>query len=262
MPGPPRGFVNQMLRAMWKAKIGSRPYTINPYKRDNRRFKNKARLGRQLQLYGSSGKNRIGFPKKQLVNMRYNESFLLNPTNGGAAVEYVFRANSIFDPDFTGVGHQPIGHDQWQTFYSTYVVVGSVINIRILHDETAENSTANAVVGVLLNDGSTLPSTTKSTIQEQGLGSWKVLQGMQNGNTVKLNQKFSAKKFFSVSNIADNQDRIGAQFGSNPPSTGDAFFIVWAATTIAGGNASASIECSVQIEYSVMLSDPIALGQS
>lgn len=251
-----------MARLARKAKNKANLYhkMNDRYFRTN--FRQNARLGRKMQSYGSSGRNPVGFPKKQLVNLRYNDSFLLNPTNGGAAVEYGFRANSIFDPDYTGGGHQPIGHDQWQTFYSTYCVVGSVITIRVLHDESAAASTANAVVGVLLNDTGTLPTTTKSTIQEQGLGSWRVLQGMQEGNTVKLIQKFSAKKFFSVSNVSDNQDRIGAAFGANPPSTGDAFYVVWAATTIAGGNASAGIEFSVQIDYSVMLSDPIALAQS
>lgn len=224
-----------------------------------KKFMGKARRARSLMQYGSSGRPAIGFPRKQKIRMRYNVSFLLNPSNV-TTVAYVFRANSIFDPDFSSVGHQPLGHDQWQQFYSTYVVIGSKITCSVLHDESAPK--ANAIVGVLLNDVSSLPTTTVTTLQEQGLGSWRNLQGIQNGKPVILSQAFSAKKFFDVANIKDNQDRIGASFGSDPPAAGDAYYIVWAAPTIPGGNPPSAIEVSVTIEYIVLVSDPVALPQS
>jgi len=37
--------------------------------------------------------------------------------------EYVYRVNSLFDPDFTGVGGQPDGFDQWKALYGLYRVV-------------------------------------------------------------------------------------------------------------------------------------------
>lgn len=43
--------------------------------------------------------------------------------------EYVFRGNSIYDPDFTGVGGQPYGFDQWTDIYSVYRVYGSKITV-------------------------------------------------------------------------------------------------------------------------------------
>jgi len=227
------------------------------------RFQNRARMSRQMTSFGSSGKNRIGFPKTQLVKLRYCQSFQMGPSNTATiGAEYAFRANSIFDPDQSGAGHQPIGRDQWEPFYNTYTVVGSTINVRILKNPGAVNASSNSIVGVLLHDTATLPTTTVTTIQEQGLGSWRVLQGLQNGNVVNLKQNFSAKKFFNVTNLRDNQDRLGADMGSNPPSTGDAFYIIWAATTIAGGLSANSVEFMVTIEYSVLLSDPKALGQS
>lgn len=251
-----------MVRSMAQLRrlIKGRPYGAISDKKRRQRFKQKAKFGRQMNNFGNSGRNPVGFPKKQLVHLRYNQNFLLNPSNISTE-EYCFRANSIFDPDQTGGGHQPIGHDQWALFYSTYVVVGSVITITVVHNETSTK--ANSIVGVLLNQTSSLPgSSTPSTVQEQGLGTWRILQGTQGGNVVKLIQKFSAKKFFDVTNVPDNSDRIGAAFGSNPPSTGDAFFIVWAAATIPSGNAPSSIEFSIQIDYSVLMSDPVPLTQS
>jgi hypothetical protein len=43
----------------------------------------------------------------------------------GLATNYFFSANGCFDPNITGVGHQPIGFDQIMLFYEQYTVVSS-----------------------------------------------------------------------------------------------------------------------------------------
>ena len=52
-------------------------------------------------------------------------------TNLGVAI-YRFRLNSIFDPDLTGVGHQPYGHDTLQSIYNKYRVTKIDYEIRAL----------------------------------------------------------------------------------------------------------------------------------
>lgn len=47
----------------------------------------------------------------------------------GVPVE-VFRLNSLFDPEFTGVGHQPLNWDQITPFYQFYRVNGVKVIIR------------------------------------------------------------------------------------------------------------------------------------
>ena len=42
----------------------------------------------------------------------------------------LFLLNSLFDPDFTGVGHQPYGFDQITLFYRKYRVNAVKVNIR------------------------------------------------------------------------------------------------------------------------------------
>lgn len=49
---------------------------------------------------------------------------------------YYFRGNSIYDPDYTGTGAQPVGFDQLSVFYSRYNVVGSRIEIKIINEST------------------------------------------------------------------------------------------------------------------------------
>ena len=66
----------------------------------------------------------LGFSDGQIVKMRYVEEFELNPGLGSVA-SYVFRANGLYDPNYTGAGHQPYGFDQWMTYYNQFTVLGS-----------------------------------------------------------------------------------------------------------------------------------------
>lgn len=68
------------------------------------------------------------FPAKAHYTLRYSDVITLNPA-AGATANYLFRANSIFDPDLTGVGHQPYGHDTLQSIYKSYVVDKAVVTL-------------------------------------------------------------------------------------------------------------------------------------
>lgn len=68
------------------------------------------------------------FPAKAHYVLRYSDQITLNPT-AGAVANYHFRANSIYDPDVTGVGHQPYGHDNLQNIYKSYVVDKAVMTL-------------------------------------------------------------------------------------------------------------------------------------
>jgi len=88
------------------------------------------RLGGYLWGPGSNYLSRYSdpFPQKAHHVLRYSDTITLNPAAGSNAV-YAFRANSIYDPDRTGVGHQPYGHDTLSTIYKSYVVDKAVITL-------------------------------------------------------------------------------------------------------------------------------------
>jgi uncharacterized membrane protein len=54
----------------------------------------------------------------------YAEQFSLNSATLSSLFgsEKSFRLNDLFDPDFTGVGHQPFGFDQIKQFYKRFIV--------------------------------------------------------------------------------------------------------------------------------------------
>jgi hypothetical protein len=60
-------------------------------------------------------------PDRIITDMPYGE--MIERTPGSATDLYTFRLNSTFDPDLTGVGHQPLGRDQLASvLYNKYRV--------------------------------------------------------------------------------------------------------------------------------------------
>lgn len=55
----------------------------------------------------SYGNIRQPFPPRLFTALTYSERFSLTQLVGGTPGVYTFRANSLYDPNYTGVGHQP-----------------------------------------------------------------------------------------------------------------------------------------------------------
>ncbi len=71
----------------------------------------------------------------QFVKLTFSNVYTI--TTGGGIVSQVFRGNSVFDPDFTGAGHQPRGLDQWSPLYDSYLCYGSSIHLEYSTDSVA-----------------------------------------------------------------------------------------------------------------------------
>lgn len=63
-----------------------------------------------------------GFPHSVFTTLKYVQSGTLNPGVGGTNAVQVFRCNGMYDPDYTGAGHQPRGFDEWMAIYDHYYV--------------------------------------------------------------------------------------------------------------------------------------------
>lgn len=67
------------------------------------------------------------------VDLRYCQTKTYTTGAAGVAgTENAFSLNSLYDPDITGVGHQPYGYDQMASLYSNYVVQSVSIQARFL----------------------------------------------------------------------------------------------------------------------------------
>jgi hypothetical protein len=70
-------------------------------------------------------------PDSVRVKLPFTQTLTPGTTSGGLYL-YQYRGNSGFDPDYTGVGLQPNGFDQWSQFYNTYVVLGSELLVEFI----------------------------------------------------------------------------------------------------------------------------------
>lgn len=235
------------------------------YRKKRRPVRRKKKTYRRRKRYGGnpgglSVTTMGGFPKSKVVKMRYNEHVSLNSASGAIATNF-FRANSIFDPNQTGIGHQPLGRDQWELFYNTYTVIGAkvTVNFCVQGVPTPSSTATQLAVGIYLCDDTTVPTTVEEMV-EQGLSKWNYIIGVsQSGKAIRqMTHTYSPKKFHNIKDMKDNQALLGADFSTNPVQ--QAYFAVWSGAC-AGGDPGA-ISCDVIIDYIVLCSEPKTLAQS
>lgn len=189
------------------------------------------------------------FPEKKFVNMLYADEFLLTPGGVGLGDFHVFRANSIFDPDLTGVGHQPRYHDTLQSIYERYVVVGSTINVRFWAPGSASAGQC-MVYSVIRPTSSDTPSTSNSfgNLIEQGGIHFKPLGARDGGHDVTLTRSvYNPWKLYKKNPY--NEDDLQALFGANPLTSP---IFVMGVVPVNAGDTIGAVRCTITINYKVM----------
>lgn len=191
-----------------------------------------------------------GMPKVRRARLRYSDTVSITSSAGGLGF-YKFRANSVFDPDFDSTGHQPMGFDQWAQLYNHYIVVGAKITIKSL----AGTLSSAAAIGCYISDDTSLPYTSLDGFIEAKRGSWRTMSFQR--TAISLYTNFSTKKFFNVTDVKDNFDRLGALVGENPSES--AFFNIYYVDL---NGDTTSVNAMVTIDYIVDFSEPKDMVQS
>lgn len=218
-----------------------------------RTYKKRSRKSTAFTRYRSI-KNIV--PDSKIVKLRYVQQIGLD-AGAGLASAHVFRANSIFDPDYSGTGHQPLGHDQWAVFYDHYNVISSKCTAQFI--ATGTNSSTDAcMVGILLKDNIS-PITDPTTIMEQSNSGYSFLSGQTASSVKTIRKGYSAKQFFGLKDVKDNRSITGGNMGGNAGD--DALFHVYQ-TALGVTDNPRSIDAIVTIEYLVQLTERKTLAQS
>lgn len=139
------------------------------------------------------------FPAVAYATMRYSTSISITGTIG-VATGHIFRANSLFDPDYTGIGHQPYGFDQYAAIYNHYEVIDSVITMTPIAGD------ANGIFGIGLEDDNS-PETGYDTVKEQKGTKMSIYNsnGTTGGSVVnKYTAKFFPNKYQQSSTVTTN----------------------------------------------------------
>jgi hypothetical protein len=215
--------------------------------------KNNKKIQRGARRLQSPSSMQVGLPSVRKVRMRYVSYIDLAGTSGALGTQIV-GAGDLHDPDKTGVGHQPLGYDQWTAFYTNYVVERST-----LHVEYAQSSTTSAVAGIFLSQANGISATSWPELAEQGRSVHKLMNCGAGQPNTRLSLAFDAKRMFNLQSVLDNEDRIGAAFGSSPSGSAMYFVIFVQAHD---ESTTVPVQVSYTIDYDVIVSEPKEIAQS
>jgi hypothetical protein len=149
-----------------------------------------------------------GIPDVKHVKLKYTTFLLMT---GTPTSTWKFRGNSIHDPDFTGVGGQPLGHDQWNNFYEKYMVKSSSIDVQILNNATTAGP-GNVLINLLPQDSNVTRNYQELSDSQYNKNRFVApVSAGQNGIFMK---HFISTKKIMGDNVLD--DLYEADFGSNP----------------------------------------------
>lgn len=221
MPRFSRRGYRRYPRRSFKRRFYKRKYRRHTAKRGrwNRRFSKKFKTTNLRKLYPISGL------RTALEYYDYDE---IAVTASGDA-QYFYRGNSINDPNSTGSGHQPMGHDQFSLMYNRYLVLGSKITLRIWCNKNKDMGIQPIWVGIapVCDVNAFNPSTAHATdLKENKLFKWKIMEtpkGFGDGDidgvdprkhVVHLSRYASSAAVFGYKNI--DQIDYGALYNANP----------------------------------------------
>lgn len=214
----------------------------------------KRRKSKSMTKYSGSGLS-ANYPltKSFKFKTRYVDvNVAVNPGALGTPGSYIFSLNSLFDPDTTGVGHQPVGYDQLMVMYDHYTVIGARARV----SATNQDTTNAQIICLQLKDNAT-PVTNSETLLENGMNRWAMLGLEGSGSATKtLSINCSLSKFFGRKVLQGDK-----YTGSRDTSPSDQAYLHVTAIPITTSSNS-GIRCCVEIEYIAILTEPKTLGGS
>lgn len=189
------------------------------------------------------------FPDMYYTKLKYVQYIAFTPS-AGLTTNHFFRGNSLYDPDFTGTGHQPLGYDQISNIYREVLVKGCLIHIEAMCN-TANDS---AYIGLVPTD-----VTTAITIQNLSEEPRAVTKSIQQGSGKLVLKKYmTTQKEFGLSKLGTQDDAFTHDAANNPIS------IWYWAIAVCDVNAlnSPLIQMKITLTYDCVFFDRIEPGQS
>jgi len=162
----------------------------------------------------------------------------------GVINQYGFRWNSIFDPDYSSGGHQPLYRDTYAGIYDHYAVVSARAKITFL------NSTADQLAFIsCVTDDDTSPSATVDTLAEQSHG-YSTIIGSSNGGrpSATFDLAWDCKKVLRINPYASQTYKTDT--GSNPTEQS----LLWL-SVVALNSATLTVVADVTIEFDVLFTE-------
>jgi len=199
-----------------------------------------------------------GVPDRLYVKLVYREQLSWTTASGNLG-DNVYRGNSIFDPDLTGTGGQPMGFDQWAAFYFSYTVLGSKIEVS---SQINGGSAQTNRMGITPSNLSNAMTGHEAAEEAPYTKARRLIVGSGGANNASgggdLTCYMSTAKMVGVKREAVQiEDAFGALVTANPTNTW--FWHVW--NYVPAGDTQ-SLYQNVKITYYVVFETRQVLGLS
>lgn len=184
-------------------------------------------------------------PDEVFVKLKYFTSIQL--VAASTAGVYVFKGNSLYDPDHTGAGHQPYAFDQYSNFFKKYRVNACKIKFDLTFLDTA-----GTIWCVPTNE------TTAMSVALCGEVPYaKYYSAPTSVDSPRIQHYMTTKKIFGMQSI--NQDDLYSSATNADPSK------VWywhLGYSVYNLTTNANVWCNVQLTYYSTFFERLQLGQS
>lgn len=192
-----------------KRKRNYRKKSIYPRSNDDKEVIHTGKNNNKSVVYRG-----IGIPPVFYTKLKYNTTIQVNSIFG----EYLFNGNSLYDPDRTGIGHQPMYADQFAALYRKYFIIASTINLSFINRLSSGDIglTPFGTVGVyaltsLLSSVDLTDATERDNCSYSAIGPSTGDQGIMNMSQYKKTKEVTGKN-----NMDDDLIGLTGDFGTSP----------------------------------------------
>lgn len=193
----------------------------------------------------------FGFPDKLITKLHYSDVGTITCTSGVQS-QYVFRLNSIYDPDYTGTGHQPMYRDQFVALYNQYAVISSKIKYTVINT----TATMAMVCGQNNDDNGSISTAFLDNLEKpHGTSTVLTIPTGAKSSTVFYNN-FDCKRDLGIDPYASQTYKTSV--GANPTESYNNG--LWAIPF--DGATTGTLQFLVSIEYNVMFTELSDVGTS
>ncbi len=227
----------------------SRSLNVAMPQRQNKKHKNKPRKSRAAGMSGVTNTKLI-IPSMFRGKMAYDTVVAMTPAAGAASAN-VFRWNSVYDPDFTGVGASAVAYSQLSALYNRYRVLAAKMSVTFVNTST----TTPLTCFIALNPVNTVGTNIAQILAQRHI--WTRSLGTVAGNaTVSHTVSSPVHLVYGVpKRQVRDEDDYAAVVGANPNN------VVYAHVgAYANGGTGGTYNIHVRIEYDVVWSLPLEMA--
>lgn len=211
--------------------------------------RNVANLRRVARLYT---RHLNPFPNSKMVRHKYVDTVTMSVAGApGVAQLYQFRANSMYDPDYTGVGHQPMFRDEMAAQYKHYTVLRSNIIVTFPSTDSQER-----FILIWVDDDVNIPSD-QNAVMEQHKSKYAGVRQDRRNTPFTLKASFNAAKWNKTTEkayIADDMAKTASS--GNPDNSLTKWYNIWSAPMLSSTTQNA-LAFKVEMQFYTLWREPV-----